>query len=91
MPSPSSLLILTTGLFTGKVVLAVVLVAAFGLGLAATLAFVGLATVGIQQRVAKGGSPRLAWASRWLPLAGAVAIAGAGTVVTLLAVNDLLA
>lgn len=45
LPSPSAFLVLVTGLFTGRAGLALIVVAAFGVGMAVTLAAVGWATV----------------------------------------------
>lgn len=45
VPSPSAFLVLVSGLVSGRVALAAVLVAAFGVGMAATLTFVGSATL----------------------------------------------
>jgi ABC-type nickel/cobalt efflux system permease component RcnA len=45
LPSPSAFIVLVSGLLTGRAVNAVVLVLAFGVGMAATLTAVGVLTV----------------------------------------------
>lgn len=80
LPSPASFLVLTTAIFSGQAILGFGLVLTFGLGLAATLTGVGVLTVHgrrlLLDRSARG--PRLAWASRHLPLISSFALIGAG-------------
>ena len=84
LPSPSAFLVLTTGLFTGRAAFALLLVAAFSLGLAATLTAIGLAVLWGRDRVVDrvGSSPRLAAVTRAVPLVSACGIALAGLVMT---------
>ncbi|HWH33445.1 MAG TPA: hypothetical protein VNU01_12315, partial [Egibacteraceae bacterium] len=80
LPSPSAFLVLTTALFTGRTLFGLALVAAFSMGLAASLALVGLAVLrGRDLAVTRlAGSPRLVAALDALPLASAVLLTVAG-------------
>lgn len=61
LPSPSAFLVLVSGLLTGRVGYAAALVAAFGIGMAATLAAVGLVTLRGRALLTAGGA-------RWAPV-----------------------
>lgn len=83
LPSPSAFLVLTTGLFTGRTAFALLCVAAFSVGLAATLTVVGLAVLWGRERVLAGLSAGgLAAAGRHLPILSAVLVTGAGAYLT---------
>ncbi|MFC3493661.1 nickel/cobalt transporter [Glycomyces rhizosphaerae] len=80
VPSPAAFLILVSGLLTGRTVLAVVMVACFGIGLAATVLAVGLMVIAGRDwlgRKAKAHRP-LARFGAVAPLFGAAAIVGGG-------------
>jgi len=70
LPSPSAFVILVSGLLTGRTAGAVVLVVAFGVGMAVTLTAVGVVTLRGWQLVS--GRTRK-WSTSWVP-----ALAGAG-------------
>jgi ABC-type nickel/cobalt efflux system permease component RcnA len=83
LPSPSAFLVLSTGLFTGRAAFALVLVAAFSVGLAATIAALGVAVVTGRERFAgrleaRGSRARAALAA--LPLLSAALIVVLGVV-----------
>jgi len=81
VPSPTALLLLITGLLSGRSVVAVGLVVAYGLGLAVTVAAVGLAAINLGKRTRLARVPRpLAALARALPVLGAVGICLAGIV-----------
>jgi ABC-type nickel/cobalt efflux system permease component RcnA len=77
VPSPSAVIVLVSAFALGRVALGVALIAAFSVGLAATLTAVGLALV-----LARGALERRhdRWLAR-LPAAGATALIVAGAVV----------
>lgn len=91
LPSPSAFLVLVTGLLTGRSVDALLLVAAFGVGLAGTLTAVGVLTIrGYASLV--GRAPR--WAplrtmASWIPAAAGLAVATAGALYVLTALGTL--
>lgn len=85
VPSPSAVLVLTTGLFTGRTLYAVALVVAFGVGMALTLAVVALATGEVQRRVEARPDGRVAVLARTLPLVGAAVLVGAGALLSVTA------
>lgn len=91
LPSPSAFLVLTTALFTGRTLFGLALVAAFSLGLAATLTVIGLAVVKgralATRRLAR--SPRLTAALDAVPLASALLITLAGLWLTIVATTSL--
>jgi nickel/cobalt transporter (NicO) family protein len=91
LPSPAALLVLTTGLFTGRVLDAILLVAAFGVGLALTLAAVGLAAHDVRRRLQRARSGRVSRVARALPLLGPAALVAAGAILTATAVIALVA
>ncbi|MEU8784333.1 hypothetical protein [Streptomyces sp. NPDC048637] len=93
LPSPSAFLVLLTGLLTGKVALALAMVAAFGLGMALTLTGVGLIVLrgrdALLNRVSR--SPALRTWSLRIPLLAASAVVAGGTVASAVAAGRLLA
>lgn len=92
LPSPSAFLVLVTGLFTGRVVLALVVVVAFGVGMAVTLSVVGWATVRGRDLLADRRWPAPAHRLvRALPGLAAVAVLAGGCVMSVLAVVRLAA
>lgn len=92
MPSPVAFLLLLTGLFSGRPVLALVLVTAFGAGMALVLSGVGLATLTgrdlLTRRVPASG--RLQKAARVGPAFAAYGVLAAGCMLTVAAVRDVL-
>jgi ABC-type nickel/cobalt efflux system permease component RcnA len=92
-PSPSAFLVLVTGLFTGRSGFAMVLVLAFGLGMAVVLFGVGLLAVGGRNVVVRASESRavLALAARVAPVLAATSITTIGFAVAALAARDLVA
>ena len=92
LPSPSALLVLAGGLLTGRLGVAVALVAAFGVGLGATIAGVGVAVLRGRDALADRveGSLRLRRLQEAVPLGAALLLVGAGAVMTLLGAARLL-
>ncbi|MFI6286996.1 hypothetical protein ACIBCM_19975 [Streptomyces sp. NPDC051018] len=92
LPSPSAFLVLLTGLLTGKVVIALAMVAAFGAGMALTLTAVGLVVLrgrdALLDRFSRSPGLR-AWALR-IPLIAASGVVVGGTVASVLAAGRLL-
>jgi ABC-type nickel/cobalt efflux system permease component RcnA len=88
IPSTSALLILLGSIAAGRPAFGLVLVVAFGLGMAAVMAGVGLALVAARDRIyrvgANGGVGRLGDAA---PLAAAVVVLGFGLVLTVQALT----
>jgi nickel/cobalt exporter len=88
LPSPSAFLVLSTALFAGRAGFGLALVAAFSLGLAATLSLVGLAVLRgrdvVQRRVPR--SPRLARLAAAAPRVSALAVLVGGLWLTAAAV-----
>ncbi|MFE4619232.1 hypothetical protein ACFRJ7_24330 [Streptomyces sp. NPDC056747] len=93
LPSPSAFLVLLTGLLTGKLALALAMVAAFGLGMALTLTGVGFVVLRgrdvLLDRVARSPALRT-WTLR-VPLLAASAVVAGGTVASAVAAGQLLA
>lgn len=91
VPSPSSFLVLVSGLLTGQVVFALLLVGVFGLGMAFTLTVVGALTLrGTAYLQDAGGTSALAASvSRWTPVVAAYAVVAGGLVYLVLAVRSL--
>lgn len=91
LPSPAAFLILVSGLLTGRAAIAVAMVAAFGLGLAATVLAVGALAVSGRDWLAR--SPRVL--PRRLvalaPAAGTVAVLAGGCLLAGVAVAGLVA
>ncbi|WP_406291833.1 hypothetical protein [Embleya sp. NBC_00896] len=93
LPSPSAFLVLLTGLLTGRFGIAILMVAAFGVGMALTLAGVGLAVLrGRDVLLAQASkSARLrTWTLR-LPIAGASAVVIGGVLASAMAAGQVLA
>lgn len=91
LPSPSAFLVLTTALFTGRTLFGLALVAAFSLGLAATLTVIGLAVLRGRDLAARRSArnPRLTAALDAVPLASAILITIAGAWLTATALTYL--
>lgn len=82
IPSPAALLLLVSGLLTGRAALAVAMAGCFGIGLAATVLAVGLTVIAGRDwlgRKANAHRP-LARLGAWAPMAGAAAIVCGGAV-----------
>ncbi|MDG4765670.1 hypothetical protein O7632_16420 [Solwaraspora sp. WMMD406] len=91
LPSPSAFLVLVSGLLTGRAVDAVVLVAVFGIGMAATLTAVGALTIrGWASLAGRGGgwAPVRRLMAR-MPLIAGLAVACGGGLYLLVAVGTL--
>ncbi|WP_406002795.1 nickel/cobalt transporter [Streptomyces sp. NBC_00829] len=93
LPSPSAFLVLLTGLLSGKVGIALAMVAAFGAGMALTLTGVGLIVLrgrdALLDRVSRSRALRT-WTLR-VPLLAASAVVAGGAVASALAAGQLLA
>ncbi|MFF0372652.1 hypothetical protein [Micromonospora sp. NPDC005087] len=94
VPSPSALIVLLGAVALGRTWFGVVLVLAYGLGMAATLTLAGLLLVGLHQRLHRNISPRIgSWTGRLAtltPILTATLVLVVGTVLTLRAVWPLL-
>lgn len=89
LPSPSAFLVLVSGLLTGRAFDAIVLVAAFGVGMAATLTAVGALTIrGWSALAGRGGGwrPLRALVAR-MPLIAGLAVACGGAIYLLIAAD----
>lgn len=81
LPSPSAFLVLVSGILTGRVLYAGILVAAFALGMAATLAGVGVAALRGRELLAGSGATGVLGAvHRRIPLVGSCAVLLGGLV-----------
>lgn len=89
LPSPSAFLVLATAIFTGKAVLGFLLVAAFSIGLAATLTVVGLAAVRGRALVDRWGRDTPRWAAETVPLLSAAGVLSLGLWVTVTALSGI--
>ncbi len=83
VPSPSALVVLIASVGLGRTVFGVVLVVAYGLGMAATLTAVGLALVRMRDRMARrmtatGSSAVLRSMARTAPLVTAALVLTVG-------------
>jgi ABC-type nickel/cobalt efflux system permease component RcnA len=92
VPSASALIVLLVAVSQGQLALGVVLIAAFGIGMALALGGIGLAVVLARRRVERGGLPLLAHPAMArvggaLPMASALVVLGVGIVFTLEAVS----
>ncbi|HEV2810496.1 MAG TPA: hypothetical protein VGV93_08900, partial [Acidimicrobiales bacterium] len=85
-PSPSAVLVMVGAVGLGRAGLGLALLAAFSVGLAATLTVVGLALVYGRTLIERGGHARRL---RLAPVVGALALILLGVVVTLRGVLDL--
>ncbi|RGC66967.1 Nickel/cobalt efflux system RcnA [Micromonospora sp. MW-13] len=93
LPSPSAFLVLVSGLLTGRALYAVLLVTAFGVGMAATLTAVGVLTVRGYAMLA-GRAPRwslAATAVAWTPLVAGIAVSAGGCLYLFVALSALTA
>ncbi|MFJ6199334.1 nickel/cobalt transporter [Micromonospora sp. NPDC092111] len=91
LPSPSAFLVLVSGLLTGRAPYAVLLVAAFGVGMAATLTAVGVITVRGYALLA-GRAPRWSPIARlvaWAPLVAGIAVSTGGCLYLVAALTTL--
>jgi ABC-type nickel/cobalt efflux system permease component RcnA len=93
LPSPSAFIVLVSGLLTGRALDAVVLVLAFGVGMAATLTGVGVVTIrGSALLARRTRGRRLATAvAAWIPAVAGVAVAGGGCLYLVAAISVLVA
>ena len=81
LPSPSAFLVLVSGLLTGRAGYALLLVGAFAVGMAATLAAVGVVTLrGRELLASRSGSGVLAVVHARLPMLGALGVLLGGLV-----------
>lgn len=84
MPSPSALVVLLGTTALGRAAYGVALVVAFGIGLATTLAVVGLLAARGGTALSRLSKRRLPdWPQRLLPLAGAGTVVAVGLALTL--------
>ncbi|MGW8557887.1 HoxN/HupN/NixA family nickel/cobalt transporter [Streptomyces tubercidicus] len=92
LPSPSAFLVLLAGLLTGKVAVALAMVAAFGAGMALTLTGVGLLVLrgrdALLDRLSRSRALRT-WTLR-VPVFAASAVVAGGTLASALAAGQLL-
>ncbi|MBL1097926.1 hypothetical protein JK363_14835 [Streptomyces sp. 205] len=93
LPSPSAFLVLLSGLLTGQVGTAVLMVAAFGCGMALTLTGVGLVVLrGRDALLTRAShSPTLHVWTRRAPMVSAVAVVLGGSLASVLAAGRVLA
>ncbi|MFF9017431.1 hypothetical protein ACF09C_31280 [Streptomyces sp. NPDC014870] len=93
LPSPSAFLVLLTGLLTGKVAMALAMVAAFGSGMALTLIGVGVAVLRGRDALLDrwSRSPGLRTWSLRMPVFAAAGVVAAGTVASAVAAGALMA
>ena len=82
VPSPAAFLVLLSSLAVGRAAYGVALVAAFSLGLAATLTAIGLAVLWGRDTLVRTAARRagLAWVSSTLPIVAATAVMIGGLV-----------
>ncbi len=78
LPSPAAFLVLATAIAVGRTTYGLVLVGAFGVGLALTLTAIGLAVLWGRDWLAKRGEGRLHRAVAWLPFGAGVAVIAGG-------------
>lgn len=86
LPCPSALVVLLAAIALHRVGYGIVLVIAFSVGLAGALTAVGLAFVYAGRFF--GGSTRLSWLSRVLPVASAAVISALGAAICWTAIRD---
>ncbi|TDD40701.1 hypothetical protein E1288_34975 [Saccharopolyspora elongata] len=93
LPSPSAFLVLLSGLLAGRAGAAMLMVAAFGIGMAAALATVSLAVLrGRDALLTRAStSPHLRTWSRRLPLAAATMVTISGAAAAVVAAGGILA
>jgi ABC-type nickel/cobalt efflux system permease component RcnA len=90
VPSASALIVLLVALTTGRLVLGMALITAFGAGMAVVLGGLAMATAAVRRHIAaipfRTHHPWVGRALGWAPLASGVAVTAAGVAVTLSAV-----
>jgi ABC-type nickel/cobalt efflux system permease component RcnA len=87
IPSTSALLILLGAIASGRAAFGMVLVIAFGFGMALVMTGIGLLVVGARGRLdSVGTGTAFGWVRQWLPLTAAVIVLGLGIYLTLQAV-----
>jgi ABC-type nickel/cobalt efflux system permease component RcnA len=86
LPSPSAFVVLVSGLLTGRALGAVVLVVAFGVGMAATLTAVGV--LSLRGWALLSGRTRK-WSTAWIPAAAGAGVCVGGTLYLAAAVSVL--
>ena len=90
VPSASALIVLLVALTTGRLVLGLALIVAFGGGMALVLGGLAMATTllgrVVANRTAPAGHRWIRTAMAWVPLASGVAVTSAGVAVTLAAI-----
>ena len=90
VPSASALIVLLVALTTGRLVLGLALIVAFGAGMAVVLGGLAMATTLLGRAVAYRAAPAshrwVRTALAWVPLASGVAVTSAGVAVTLAAI-----
>ncbi|MGV9701713.1 nickel/cobalt transporter [Streptomyces sp. NPDC003483] len=93
LPSPSAFIVLVSGLLTGRSIDAIVLVLAFGIGMAATLTAVGVLTVRGHALVTRHTHtrPLAARIADWIPAAAGVGVSIGGVLYLVAAVSTLTA
>ncbi len=93
VPSPSALIVLLGAIALGRTVFGIGLVAAYGLGMAATLVGAGLVFVVLRDRSARlltsDPASRLRGVLRFGPLVTAFAVVGGGMLIAARAANQL--
>lgn len=93
LPSPSAFIVLVSGLLTGRSIDAIVLVLAFGVGMAATLTAVGVMTVRGQALVSRHtqGRPLVARVAAWTPAVAGLGVSLCGVLYLVAALSALTA
>jgi nickel/cobalt transporter (NicO) family protein len=87
LPSPAAVLVLLTTLALGRPVVGILLVAAFGIGLAATLTVIGLLVLKGRAAVDRAAErPMVGRLAATLPLVSAVAVTAGGLILLATAV-----
>jgi ABC-type nickel/cobalt efflux system permease component RcnA len=93
VPSASALLVLLVAVSTGRLVLGLALIVAFGIGMAAVLGGLAVAAIWLRAAVLRGRGlvhhPLLNRLAGWLPLASGTAVTLTGVVLALSAVARL--
>ncbi len=93
VPSASALIVLLVAVSTGRLVLGLALIVAFGIGMAAVLGGLAVAAIWLRAAVLRGGGlarhPLAGRLAGWLPLASGTAVTMAGVVLALSAVARL--
>ena len=74
VPSPSALVVLLASVALGRTAFGVLLVLAYGLGMAATLAVAGLTLIRLEARLSRRATARWAAVARIIPAVTAVLV-----------------